>query len=245
MRGDARQGFILTCLKPYTDIFEACSDYKCLPRDSPALSDSGDWTDARGHDCKVILHLCVQRLQFRCTVKVIPDSSFHMLVLRVCDDHQWYFNARQVAQSVCDNPGAAENCPTSCTSRQECFARYSVQVYFVWDRIRKIEPMHHNGSICASNDMRKSEIVQECRRWRSSGAVGSLGGRGVSAEHDKALWHWLDTVDQNGECKRASRLSRFRMRCGMPNDSNFGQRSGSCIATGLTWQHFVCWGRGG
>jgi hypothetical protein len=55
-------------------------------------------------------------------------------------------------------------------------------------------PMVTNGSLCLGDDMKKEDVVNECKLWMASKRIGSLGGRGVGAAHDQALHHWLDAV---------------------------------------------------
>lgn len=61
----------------------------------------------------------------------------------------------------------------------------------MWDTTHLVVPTHVNGSVCLGQDLKKKDIVQECKTWMASKKIGTLGGRGVSNEHDTALYHWL------------------------------------------------------
>jgi hypothetical protein len=134
--------------------------------------------------------------------KCLPVESKELLDKNWKDgqDHdcQWYFKAKEFKAGVCNLKEAADNCPTSCGSKQECYQSGSSEykIYFAWDRIRLMENAHTNGSLCLGTNENKAQVVQKCRDWMASGEIGTLGGRGVSEEHDAALWHWMDTVWQ-------------------------------------------------
>jgi len=55
----------------------------------------------------------------------------------------------------------------------------SDKLYFAWDSIRLVLPKHANGSMCLADSMTGTEVVQQCRKWRAGGVLGSMGGRGV------------------------------------------------------------------
>ena len=119
---------------------------------------------------------------------------------------QWYFNAKTTKPVVCDYNEAAQNCAASCQSQQECFRGIPPEekIYFAWDRIRLVVPAHVNGSLCLGQDLKKNDIVQECKTWMASMSPGTLKDRfpsesirmgpGVSdddTKRDRDLYHWL------------------------------------------------------
>ena len=113
-------------------------------------------------------------------------------------DCKWYHQAKAVKPQVCEYQAAAKSCVTSCQSRLECFEGNQTKrekIYFAFDRIHLMTPAHANGSICIGQGLKKKEVVQECVKWMSSKTTGTLGGRGVSAEHDHVLYHWLRITD--------------------------------------------------
>jgi hypothetical protein len=60
--------------------------------------------------------------------------------------------------------------------------------------IRLMVPMVTNGSICLGDGMNKEDVVNECKLWMASKRIGLLGSRGVGADHDQTLYHWMDAV---------------------------------------------------
>ena len=60
-------------------------------------------------------------------------------------------------------------------------------------------PKHANGTLCLGHHIDADDVVKECKLWMAGGRTGSLGGRGVSEEHDAAIFHWLDAVFQDGK----------------------------------------------
>jgi len=64
-------------------------------------------------------------------------------------------------------------------------------------------PKHANGTLCLGHHIDADDVVKECKLWMAGGRTGSLGGRGVSEEHDEAIFHWLDAVFQDGVAEGA------------------------------------------
>ena len=79
---------------------------------------------------------------------------------------QWYFQSKTSEPAVCENHLAMEGCATSCESKLECFEGVQTeQIYFAWDRIRRIEPVHTNGSVCLAQGLKKNDIIKACTTW--------------------------------------------------------------------------------
>ncbi len=80
---------------------------------------------------------------------------------------QWYFQSKTSKPAVCKYNLAAEGCVTSCESKLECFEGIQKEenIYFAWDRIHRIEPVHTNGSVCLAQGLKKNDIVKECQTW--------------------------------------------------------------------------------
>ena len=64
-----------------------------------------------------------------------------MTITRTGNTIQWYFNAKRIKEKVCELKEAAENCPTSCGSKQECFGGVNEgadDIFFTWDRCASV-----------------------------------------------------------------------------------------------------------
>ena len=122
--------------------------------------------------------------------KCLPVSSHALADAIWTDTHghscKWFHEAKKLKAAVCELPDVAENCGTSCQSKQQClFTPDFTAVYFAGDRIRRLTPPADpaNASLCLGRSMSKAQVVAACERWLSGGELGSLGGRGVGEEH--------------------------------------------------------------
>ena len=123
-----------------------------------------------------------------------------------CD---WFFTQSKLYPEVCLLDKAANECPISCKSKQECFSRSAEpKRYFTWDRTRLINLASSNGTICLGSDLRREKVVEQCKTW-VNGGKGSLGGRGMSTADDKFLEGWLDSMAESGvtQPKNGARLN--------------------------------------
>ena len=126
------------------------------------------------------------------TDPLLADSIWQNSFGHGCD---WFFKKRQVNPAICALKKAAQECPISCKSKQECFARsVPKKRHFVWDRTQLITMNSKNGTICLGGHLTRLEVVNSCMKWVSNGGKGSLGGRGMSPEDDAFLKGWLESA---------------------------------------------------
>ncbi|KAJ1473026.1 hypothetical protein T484DRAFT_1837906 [Baffinella frigidus] len=106
-------------------------------------------------------------------------------------DCRWFRMQTKTDPGVCLYPPAVANCPVSCRSKQLCLTDWKkTDAHFIWDRIRRIEPLARNGTLCLSDDMTKQDAVAACHAWSKGGAAT---GKGSAAE----AWfdHWVESRD--------------------------------------------------
>jgi hypothetical protein len=109
--------------------------------------------------------------------KCLPPDSFqdywadpsHMFADQYgygCEDYNFISDT---FPDVCYLEKIRETCKLACPSTQECFMPLAqTHVYYIWDRVRRIEAQVPNGTIClgsASTPRRKAEVVRECEAW--------------------------------------------------------------------------------
>ena len=66
-------------------------------------------------------------------------------------DCLWFSSARKISPSVCKLNLAAQNCPISCGSKQECYTKpheFVQKVKFAFDSIQLIQTSHAKGTVC-------------------------------------------------------------------------------------------------
>lgn len=108
---------------------------------------------------------------------------------------QWYFDKRVSHSEVCTSAEARTNCPQACASVQECFVVEEATPFFhVWDRVRRLEPLGSNGSLCLGSSVSRDEIVRECKSWQQRG--------GLDAEPPAAVESWLESMEVGREGRR-------------------------------------------
>ena len=109
------------------------------------------------------------------TDPAMEDKEFKDVFGNACD---WYHKNRKKFPKLCAGAEVQSNCPQSCQSKFECFSNVvHPKAYFVWDRIKKLEPKHVNGTICLSSKKNQAgisdpvkdatKVVEACRAyWR-------------------------------------------------------------------------------
>jgi hypothetical protein len=130
------------------------------------------------------------------SLKCLPSTSSDLLDTNWKDGMgrscHWYFGAKKVRPPVCDLDAVATNCPGSCGSRQTCFSRkLKDNVYFAWDRLRLISPIHVQGSLCLGQDtgLSKQAVAQDCKEWLAAG-----GSKSVADADALELQLWFNSV---------------------------------------------------
>jgi len=99
----------------------------------------------------------------------------------------WYSKHRDSYSQVCKGAEARTQCPQACKSKQQCWSTAATPpTYFVWDRIRRIEAKHANGTICLSTKSSASDIVSRCRAWSATR---------TSATDAATMANWLESSD--------------------------------------------------
>jgi hypothetical protein len=111
-------------------------------------------------------------------VKCLPGNSAAMLDSNWMDANgngcEWYYTHKAAYPHICNLRTVQSKCGLSCRPAQACFPGQvdrSIQHYFVWDRIRRLQPSTVNGTICLGSSMDKNDIVKKCLDW-----VNGLGG---------------------------------------------------------------------
>lgn len=121
------------------------------------------------------------------TSPVMQDSDWTDTFGHDCG---WYYDQRQTNPAVCRLEAAAQQCPIACKSRQECLSsEESPEVFFSWDRIRKIEARGENGTICLHDQDSADAAVERCMAWVAS-------GNARSEPLDPLLQPWLQSFQE-------------------------------------------------
>jgi len=108
---------------------------------------------------------------------------------------EWYYQKRVTHAEVCASEEARTNCPQACASVQECFVVEDfTPVFRVWDRVRRLEPMASNGSLCLGSSVPREEVLRQCELWQKRG--------GVDAETPAAIESWLESMEVGREGRR-------------------------------------------
>ena len=131
--------------------------------------------------------------EYKCkAITEVLDSLWHDQFGNGC---QWYFDKRLSHAEVCMSPEARTNCPQACASVQECFViEEPTPIFHVWDRVRRLEPMASNGSLCLGSAVSREEIMQQCGDWMSKG--------GLDGELTSRFESWLESMDVGREGRR-------------------------------------------
>ena len=104
---------------------------------------------------------CLESVQLR----PAGDLYFHVDTEESVDS-EFYSKNKKEFPNLCSGKEVRENCPQSCGSKVECLDISSKpKAYFVWDRVKKIEAKHPNGTICLGSKQEAAKIVQKCRTW--------------------------------------------------------------------------------
>lgn len=89
-----------------------------------------------------------------------------------CD---WYGKHIKTHPALCNLDSLKDNCRLSCPPSQECFTKtVDPKVYWAWDRIRRIDSVGTNGTVCLSDGSTKETLVDACRKWSLTGETGDM-----------------------------------------------------------------------
>ena len=110
---------------------------------------------------------CIDRTDPAHVDKVFSDSFGN--------DCEWYHTISESHPAICSLPEPQANCRLTCSLTHECYSPDRLpKAYFVWDRIRRLEPRTGvNGTFCLGRQNRhegsalehKNSVVQSCKEW--------------------------------------------------------------------------------
>jgi len=131
--------------------------------------------DARNHLPDANIYALAQ-ISPHSELKCVSENSPEMLDSSWKDANQngceWYYTHKEMFPDICKLRQVQVKCGLSCRQSQACFPGMvddSVQRYFVWDSIRRIEPKTVNGTVCLGNSYSKANVVQKCLDWVNTG----------------------------------------------------------------------------
>lgn len=113
-------------------------------------------------------------------------------------------------------------CGITCPAAQECFQpRRAPKVYWAWDRVRLIDSVGSNGTVCFGDGTTKAKAVEDCKAWVTNGRNG-----------DRAVWMDAFSVDQ--VLKRINLTDCEMLEASIDENCSFNQNTVKAFTTEST-----------
>ena len=104
--------------------------------------------------------------------KFLVDASWKDSFGHGCD---WYAKFVSTYPDLCKLPDVSAKCRLTCTPAQQCFQpTKKPDIFYAWDRVRRIDAVGANGTVCLSDAASKDKVVAECRDWVKNGQTGDM-----------------------------------------------------------------------
>eukprot|EP00961_Rhodomonas_salina_P008558 116530-Rhodomonas_salina.3 len=122
-------------------------------------------------------------------------------------DCEWFFKNKKDFPSLCTLSDAARECPVACGSRQQCVSTEPDPPMFVsWDRIRRIESVGSNGTICLAGALTPEKVTPAPTLACSSHAVLPCTARREVTEKQQGVVFVVGGTDEGWRRVGESRL---------------------------------------
>ena len=147
---------------------------------------------------------------YKCrAISEVIDTTWQDDFGHTCD---WYNRKRRTHPAVCLLQAAQRNCPLACAAVQECAVEEDdVPSFRIWDRVRRLEPMMPNASLClgsgrpracvagdcdlsAEQGLSRASVHARCRAWQGRG--------GLASEKARVVENWLESISVGREGTR-------------------------------------------
>ena len=97
-------------------------------------------------------------------------------------------------------PSFCISIPQACQSKFECYSNAKKpKAYFIWDRIKKIEPKHVNGTICLSSKRDEDGVSDPARDASKLVAACRTYWKGRTDDLTKS---WSDRMVDDADIKK-------------------------------------------
>jgi len=150
---------------------------------------------------------------------LMADSSYQDTFGHDCE---WFFKNKKDFPSLCTLSDAARECPVACGSRQQCVSTEPDPPMFVsWDRIRRIESVGSNGTICLAGALTPEKVKADCEAWTAQ-HVAANGNLGVVAADFEA---WADSVLNSRRGRRVNMTSCEELMASIDPECTFDQKA--------------------
>jgi hypothetical protein len=129
----------------------------------------------------------------------MEDQSWRDVFGNSCD---WYHKHRKQFPEICAGQDVRSNCPQACQSKFECYSNnVNPKAYFVWDRLKKIEAKHVNGTICLASKKDENDVADPARDARNLVEACRTWWKGRT---DDLTTSWKDRMEADADIKKVS-----------------------------------------